>query len=121
VEETLHYLKNRYTLAIVTTAKQTDFDLIHSSRTIVNHFDLILTHKDYARSKPHPDPYLTALSHYELDAQDALVVEDSERGLRAAIAAGIDCAVAHHDFTASQDFTGATYRLANLTALEEFL
>lgn len=50
----------------------------------INHFDLILTNKDYARSKPHPDPYLTALSHYELEAQDALVVEDSERDLQTA-------------------------------------
>ena len=38
-----------------------------------------------------------------------------------ALAAGIDCVVVHHEFTASQDFSGATHRIATLAELKEVL
>jgi beta-phosphoglucomutase-like phosphatase (HAD superfamily) len=50
-----------------------------------------------------------------------LVVEDSARGLRSAVAAGIDCAVVHNDFTESQDFSGAAYRIQALGELKEIV
>ena len=46
-----------------------------------------------------------------------LVVEDSRRGLQAALAAGIDCAIVHNDFTASHDFSGARYILDSIADL----
>ena len=121
VVEVLVALGERFGLAIVTTAKQCDFDLIHRDPRIVSHFDLILTNKDYTHSKPHPEPYLTALARLGVDAPNALVVEDSERGLRAAVAAGIDCAAVYHPFTEPQDFSAATYRLDRLSDLEALL
>ena len=117
VEEVLTTLSENFGLAIVTTARQSDFDLIHAERAIIAPFDLILTNKDYARSKPYPDPYLAALQYFGIAPGDALVVEDSERGLRSAVAAGIDCAVVYHPFTAPQDFSSATYRIQNLSEL----
>ena len=117
VLDTLELLKPCFGMAIVTTAKQTDFDLIHEHREITQYMDLILTNKDYERSKPYPDPYLAALDHFGIEPQNALVVEDSERGLRSAVAAGIDCAVVHHPFTEPQDFSSATYRLSALSDL----
>ena len=121
VEATLAKLRDRFQMAIVTTAKQCDFDLIHKDRDITGFMDLILTNKDYARAKPHPDPYLAALTHFDIPAEAALVVEDSERGLRAALAANIDCAVVHHPFTASQDLSAAQYKIDNFTDLLELL
>jgi len=114
VEGVLAQLERRFTMAIVTTAKRSDFDLIHANRSITSYMDLILTNGDYARSKPCPDPYLKALSCLGIAPDAALVVEDSERGLRSAVAAGIHCAVVHHPFTATQDFSAATYRLNSL-------
>lgn len=121
VEQVLATLKEHFALAIVTTAKQTDFDLIHASRGIVSYFDLILTNKDYARSKPEPDPYLAALKHFGVSPEQALVVEDSERGLRSAVAAGIDCVTVYHPFTEPQDFSAAKKRIQNLNDLVEWL
>ena len=121
VSEALAALAERYTLAIVTTAKQEDFDLIHAGRDLVRHFDVVLTNKDYRNSKPHPEPYLTALHRFGIDPSHALVVEDSARGLAAAVAAQIDCAVVYHPFTAPQDFSAATYRLRDLSELTQLL
>ena len=117
VEEILAKLREHYRIAIVTTAKPEDFALIHRHRNIVPHTDFVLTREAYQRSKPHPDPYLAALARYGISPSVALAVEDSQRGLRAAVAAGLDCAVVHHPFTASQDFSLATYRVASLAEL----
>ena len=117
VEEALAELGRRYRLAIVTTALPEDFAVIHRDRRIVPLVDFVLTREAYARSKPHPDPYLTALARFGIGPRNALAVEDSERGLRAAVAAGLDCAAVHHPFTAGQDFSRATYRVGSLAEL----
>jgi beta-phosphoglucomutase-like phosphatase (HAD superfamily) len=79
--------------------------------------DLILTRSSYTNSKPDPEPYLAALARFSIQPDQALVIEDSERGLRSAVAAGIDCAVVEYAFTASQDFSKATYRIKSLSDL----
>ena len=57
--------------------------------------------------KPAPDIYLLALRDLEIDATDAVVVEDSQNGLRAAAAAGIATVVTVSSYTADEDFTEA--------------
>ncbi|HEX7739544.1 MAG TPA: HAD family phosphatase [Marmoricola sp.] len=106
-------------MAIVTTSKRTDFELIHKDRRITSYMDFVLVREDYARSKPDPEPYLTALARFRTTAEEALVVEDSARGLRSAVAAGIDCAIVHNEFTASQDFSAARYRIESLAELKD--
>lgn len=64
--------------------------------------------------KPAPDIYLWALEHLGLSAQDCLAVEDSENGLRAALAAGVNTLVTVNDYTRDQDFTGALAVLSDL-------
>ena len=121
VEEVLVKLKQKYSMAIVTTCKDADFAYIHdhspNNLNIVPHMYLVLTRSSYTNSKPDPEPYLTALERFSITPDQALVIEDSERGLRSAVAAGIDCAVVEYAFTASQDFSKATYRIKNLSDL----
>ncbi|MFW6092435.1 MAG: HAD family hydrolase [Pseudomonadota bacterium] len=121
VEALLGRLADDYAMAIVTTARRADFELIHREGDIVTHMDFVLANGDYARSKPAPDPYLAALERFGAAPDQALVVEDSERGLRSALAAGIDCVVVDNDFVAGQDFTGARARIESLDALPELL
>ncbi|GAB1267269.1 HAD family phosphatase [Aurantivibrio infirmus] len=117
VLEVLKKLSEKYRMAIVTTSKRVDFELIHDNRDIVQYMDFVLTLEDYENAKPHPEPYLKALEKFSVLKNEALVVEDSARGLRSAIAAGIDCAVVDNEFTKTHDFTGARYRIRNLSEL----
>lgn len=121
VVEALAELAPHVRMAIVTTAKRVDFELIHAGRDIVRFMDFVLAREDYVHSKPHPEPYVTALRRFGAEPGEAIVVEDSARGLRSALAAGIDCVVVHHDFTASQDFTGASHRIRTLAELKEIV
>lgn len=121
VEEVLATLGLNHSMAIVTTAKKSDFELIHRHRNIVGYMELVLTRGDYQNSKPAPDPYLTALKRLDAPADEAVVVEDSERGLRSAIAAGIDCVVVDNDFVRGQTFTGARARVPSLAQIPDLL
>jgi HAD superfamily hydrolase (TIGR01509 family) len=107
VKEVLAELGASHRMAIVTTARRTDFDLIHESSGLLEFFEFSLTREDYSLSKPHPDPYLAALERFGAHPREALALEDSVRGLKSACQAGMDCVVVLNPFTASQDFAMA--------------
>lgn len=117
VLDALAVLGEQFAMAIVTTARREDFELIHQDRDIVQHMDFVLASGDYPRAKPAPDPYLAALDRYSAEPAEAIVVEDSERGLRAAVAAGIDCVVVENEFVRGQDFSTASHRISSLAEL----
>ena len=121
VVDVLRSLAPDHGMAIVTTSKGVDFEVIHRERSIVEQMDFVLTREDYVNSKPDPEPYLLALQRFDADPSEALVIEDSQRGLRAAVAAGIDCAVVHNEFTSAHDFSDARYRIGTLAELPELL
>ena len=121
VEATLEVLAQTYRMAIVTTAKREDFELIHQDAKLTRFMRFVLANGDYARSKPHPDPYLAALDRFGATVAETIVVEDSERGLRAAVAAGIDCVVVHNAFVQGQDLSAATYRIGRVDELPALL
>lgn len=121
VEQALRGLSPHYRMAIITTAKRVDFEIIHRHRPIVQYMDFVLAREDYDRAKPDPEPYLTGLAKFGGRPEEALVVEDSERGLRAAVAAGIECAIVHNEFTKTHDFSTAAYRIGSLHELAALL
>ncbi len=107
VIDTLSRLRNKVRMGIVTSSRQEHFDIIHANTDILPYFDFVLTRKDYKRSKPNPDSFLKAMKHCELTREECLIVEDSERGLAAANAAGIHCVIVPNELTRNNDFTGA--------------
>ena len=117
VLETLAELAGTYRMAIVTTSKRADFALIHEKRSILDYMEFYLTEEDYERAKPHPEPYLTGLQRFGATAAETVVVEDSARGLKSAIAAGIDCIVVANEFTAAHDLSQATAKVATFREL----
>jgi HAD superfamily hydrolase (TIGR01509 family) len=69
--------------------------------------DVVVTGDDVAELKPDPEVYLRALDALRLPAAEALAVEDSAVGLRAATAAGLATVVVTNGYTADQDFPTA--------------
>lgn len=57
--------------------------------------------------KPDPAIYNLASDNLGLDPARCVVIEDSNNGLRAALAAGMHCIVTCSPYTAAEDFTGA--------------
>ncbi|HEV2366196.1 MAG TPA: HAD family phosphatase [Caulobacteraceae bacterium] len=56
---------------------------------VIGRFDAIVARGDYARGKPHPDPYLEAARRLRVDPGRCLALEDSHHGVVAAHAAGM--------------------------------
>jgi len=107
VEQTLARLQGQVKMGVVTSSKREHFDAQHEITGFLPYFDFVICREDYVNSKPHPDPYLTALREQGLAAEDCIVVEDSERGLSAATACGIRCIVVPNEWTSSGNFDTA--------------
>ncbi len=117
VLQTLAALADTYRMAIVTTSKRPDFELIHEQRSILDYMEFHLTEEDYERAKPLPEPYLRGLERFGATAAETVVIEDSARGLKSAVAAGIDCIVVANEFTAAHDLSQATASVATFADL----
>ena len=104
VKEILKELSKKYKMAIITTSRREDFELIHKNRGIVDFMDFVLCVEDYPRAKPYPDPYLAGLKRFKASNDETIVIEDSQRGLDSAVNAKIDCVIVKNDFTLTHDF-----------------
>jgi len=107
VEDVLKELYGRVSMAVVTSSRRDHFDIIHAHSGLLQYFDFFLTLEDYPRSKPAPDPYLTALKRHQIRPEDCVVVEDSERGLASALAAGLRCLVIPNEMASGSAYRGA--------------
>lgn len=121
VKKTLENLSKKYKMAIVTTSRRVDFELVHKNRGMIDFMDFVLCVEDYPRAKPFPDPYLKGLELFKASNNEAIVVEDSQRGLTSAVNANIDCVIVENEFTKTQDFSKATYKINTIEELEDCL
>lgn len=121
VKKVLNNLSKKYKMAIVTTSRRVDFELIHKNRGISDFMEFILCVEDYAKAKPNPEPYLKGLEKFGAKNEETIVVEDSQRGLTSAKLANIDCIIVKNKFTAMQDFTMADYFINKLENIFEIL
>ena len=121
VKKTLAKLSKKYKMGIVTTSRRVDFDLIHKNRGIIDFMEFSLCVEEYKRAKPYPDPYLAGLKKFNAKKDEAIIVEDSQRGLTSAFNANIQCAIVHNDFTVKHDFSKADFFINKLDELEELL
>jgi HAD superfamily hydrolase (TIGR01509 family) len=117
VEETLGLLRGKVIQAIVTSSRRVHFDAMHARTGLPSFFDFILTREDYRLSKPDPEPYRLAMQRSGCLPEECLIVEDTERGLRAALAAGMRCIVVPNELTQGAAFAGAWRILESCRAI----
>ena len=78
------------------------------------HFAVIEDASTAPRKKPDPMVYQQTLARLGLAPEHCLAFEDSENGLRAAMAAGLSTVITPNDFTAEHDFKGALRIVSSL-------
>ncbi|MEU8759646.1 HAD family phosphatase [Streptomyces sp. NPDC048659] len=81
-------------------------------------FAFLVTGDDTDRHKPAPDLYLLALDRAGLAAAEALAVEDSPTGVRAALAAGLRCVAVPWEPAGAAALADADAVLPGLDALD---
>lgn len=85
---------------------------------IASYFDCIRTADDVQKVKPDPELYLQALACLEAEPQEAVAIEDSPNGARAAAAAGLYSVVIPNRITSLLEFEPCNYRLDALSDLD---
>jgi len=79
-----------YRLALVTgTSRHEAQELL--PKNLWNSFEVTVCGSDVQNGKPHPEPYLTALKKLNIQASQALVIENAPFGIASAKAAGLKC------------------------------
>ena len=113
-EEVLRSLHGRVRMGVVTSSRKAHFDIAHAKSGLLPYLDFVLTREDYQYTKPHPEPYLTALARNGLQPEECIVVEDSERGLAVATAARLPCLIVPNKWTKGGDFRNARKVLGSI-------
>jgi HAD superfamily hydrolase (TIGR01509 family) len=107
---------SRWPLALCTSGSRETVTCSLARVGLAGRFAPIVAAEDVKNGKPDPEAFMTALAHYGIPAEEALVFEDSESGLAAAAAAGIEAVKVVPKDPASAG--GADWRALN-AALEE--
>ncbi len=117
VREVLATFHGQLPMAIVTSSKREHFDAIHAAAGLLEFFDFALTAEDYERTKPHPEPYLAAAARLDVEPSHCVAIEDTERGVKAAVAAGMPCLAIPNELISEGDFSAAWQVLGTIHEL----
>ncbi len=120
-EETLKKLYGKFVMGVVTSSRPEHFDIIHKRSGLLKYFDFVLTSEDYSETKPSPAPYLKAIEISGFEKNECVVVEDSARGLNAAVSASLKCFVIPTELTKHSDFSRAEKILTSIKEVPELL
>ncbi|WP_214626274.1 HAD family hydrolase [Paenibacillus agaridevorans] len=84
---------------------------------IREYFEVIRSADDVSRVKPDPELYLSAIEALGVRADEAVAIEDSPNGARAAVAAGMHCVIVPNTLTKllSFDPSDRCYRAESLS------
>jgi len=95
------------TKGIATSSRRSFVERVLGRFDFQPRFSPILTSEDITEGKPHPEIYLKAASRLGVAPAEMLVLEDSQNGCRAAVAAGAITVAVPGAHSRRHDFTGA--------------
>jgi HAD superfamily hydrolase (TIGR01509 family) len=106
--ELLCSLKGHKAMALATSSYPKDAYAVLDAIGFRDFFLSISAKSDVERIKPHPDIFLHAANKLDAAPQQCIVIEDAEKGVLAADAAGMKCIAVPNEHTAYNDFSKAT-------------
>jgi beta-phosphoglucomutase family hydrolase len=113
----LNELRGRVKLALVSSARRNAVKLVLEKLDIRGFFDVVITHEDVPRSKPHPEPFLIAAEKLSVRPEECVVIEDAEKGVVAARRAGMKVIAVPNGLTHNNDFSQADLVVNSLQEL----
>lgn len=103
--------------AVVSSAANWMVDKILQQLDLTAQFQVIIGREDVTKHKPDPQAYLLALERLGVKAEQAVIFEDSEAGLKAGLAANCDVVAIAHEFNQRHRFERATAHVADFRLL----
>lgn len=88
-EYALSQLKQKgYRLAVASNSIRNSIDVMMDRSGLIGYLDFFLSNQDVVQGKPHPEIYNKAIARLGLKPEECLIVEDNEKGIKAAKASG---------------------------------
>ncbi len=109
--ETLHGKKR---LALATSSYGDTVHLILRRLGLARYFEAVATNENVARVKPHPDLFLFVAERLRVRPSECVVLEDAEKGVLAAHAAGMKVIAVPTPHTRDNDFGKAALVVPSL-------
>lgn len=111
-------LADRWPLGLASSSNRAIIDLVLEVGELAGCFPVTVSSEEVDAGKPEPDVYVEAAARLEVSPEDAVAIEDSSNGLRAARAAGLAVvAIPNPDFPPDEDAVAAADVV--LTAVRE--
>ncbi|MDQ6423359.1 HAD family hydrolase [Paenibacillus sp. LHD-117] len=107
-------------IGLATSSDRAWIDKYMDRLGIRDYFEVIRCADDVSKVKPDPELYLSALEALGVRADEAVAIEDSPNGARAAVAAGMHCVIVPNTLTKllSFDPSDRCYRMESLSDFE---
>ena len=107
-------LKGKKRLALATSSYPRDAHTVLDTLGFVDFFSYVATKGNVERIKPYPDIFLHVANQMNVPPEQCLVIEDAEKGILAADAAGMKSIAVPNEHTMFNDFSKATVVLNSL-------
>jgi len=117
VEDALSRLAPHFALTVATNSNREHLDSVLQRFGIDRFFPVTVARQDYKGAKPLPDAFLAAAKKLGLSPSHCVVIEDTYKGVMAAIGAGMACIAVPNEYTLRNDFSRASLVLPSLAEL----
>lgn len=77
-----------YRLAVCSNSVRNTVVTMMNKAGLDSYLDIMISNEDVLKGKPDPEMYQKAMSHFNFEPHECLIVEDNENGIRAAKASG---------------------------------
>ena len=77
-----------YKIAVCSNSVRQSVETMMEFSALQPYLDLLISNEDVAKGKPDPEMYLKAISHFDIMADECLILEDNDHGIQAAIDSG---------------------------------
>lgn len=77
-----------YKMAVCSNAVRKSVEVMMEKAALDKYLEFYISNEDVVNSKPHPEMYLKAIDKLGLKPAECLILEDNEKGIKAAIASG---------------------------------
>lgn len=118
VKELLEASKGNFRIGLVTASSRDYAKTILESTGIWDFFEIVVSGRELTNSKPHPEPYLRAISLLKVKPGRCIAFEDSSKGILSAKSAGTICVAYETRYGKYQDLSCADLQISDFRKID---
>ena len=119
--EILAALHKKKRMAVASSSYRHNVEAILEKLALRDYFEVVVSGSDVEKTKPSPDIFILTAEKLSVKAEHCIVIEDAEKGIKAAAAAGMKSIAVPDKHTMDNDFSAADFVVESLVEVEKLL